>query len=202
MLIYTLPVLAALTGWITNYLAIKMLFHPRKKINLGFWSLQGIFPKRQHLLAEKLGIIVANELFSINDITKRFTNTSTALEINRVLDDKLEDFIEQRLKDTVPLFRLLIGTNAKQKIKNTMHQEFQNILPDILNHYSEKIERDIDVRAIVSGRVSAFSSSKLEKILYSIMQKEFRFIELVGALLGLVIGMIQLFLLHLQQFVL
>jgi uncharacterized membrane protein YheB (UPF0754 family) len=202
MLVYTLPVLAALTGWVTNYLAIKMLFHPRKKINLGFWSLQGIFPKRQHLLAEKLGIIVANELFSIKDITERFTNSSTALEINRVLDEKLEDFIERRLKDSIPLFRFILSSSAKEKIKNTMHQEFKNILPDILNRYSEKIEADIDVRKIVSGRVSAFSSSKLEAILYSIMKKEFRFIELIGALLGLLIGIIQLALLHMQQSVL
>jgi len=47
MLIYTLPFIAAIIGWVTNYLAIKMLFHPREKINLIFFSLQGIFPKRQ-----------------------------------------------------------------------------------------------------------------------------------------------------------
>ena len=199
MLIYTLPVLAALTGWITNYLAIKMLFHPRKKIDLGLFSIQGIFPKRQQLLAEKLGKIVANELFSFQDIRDRFTSTSTATEINRVLDDKLEDFMEVHLRESIPLYSMLIRKNTKEKIKKTLHKEFQNILPDILNRYSEKIERDIDVHEIVASRVSAFSSSKLEAILYSIMKKEFRFIEMIGAILGLLIGMIQLALLHFQQ---
>ena len=199
MIVYTLPILAALTGWITNYLAIKMLFHPRKKIDLKIFSLHGIFPKRQKLLAEKLGVIVANELFSFQDIKDRFTSTTTALEINRVLDEKLEDFIEVKMKKDVPLFNLLIRSKAKERIKQTLHTEFQRILPDILNRYSEKLERDIDVKAIVQSRVTAFSSSKLEAILYSIMRKEFRFIEIVGGILGFFIGMIQLLLLYLQQ---
>ena len=35
-MIYALPFISALIGWFTNYLAIKMLFHPHKEVNLGF----------------------------------------------------------------------------------------------------------------------------------------------------------------------
>ena len=53
--VYLLPLIAALIGWLTNLIAVKMLFHPRKSINLGFFSVQGVFPKRQKALAKKLG---------------------------------------------------------------------------------------------------------------------------------------------------
>ena len=198
MIIYTLPIIAALTGWITNYLAIKMLFHPRKKINLYLFSIQGIFPKRQQLLAERLGKMVSAELFSFDDIRDRFTSTETAAEINKVLDDKLEDFLGVKLKNAIPVLNLFMSAKMKIRIKNMLHEEFQRILPDILNKYSDKLEKDIDVETIVRQKVSAFSSDKLEEILFSIMKKEFKFIEILGAVLGFIIGLIQVLLLQFQ----
>lgn len=198
MLIYTLPFIAAITGWVTNFLAIKMLFHPKKKINLFFFSMQGIFPKRQDLLAERLGKMVSSELFSFKDIKDRFTSTSTALEINKVLDEKLEDFMEVKLKSAVPMFAMFLNKNIKAKIKDMLHLEFQNILPEILNKYSEKLEKDIDIEKIVYQKVAAFSSEKLEQILFSIMKKEFKFIEILGGILGFIIGIIQLLIIQLQ----
>ena len=198
MLIYTLPIIAGLIGWVTNFLAIKMLFHPKKKINLYFFTIQGIFPKRQDVLAERLGKIVSSELFSFKDIKDRFTSTSTAVEINKVLDEKLEDFMEDKIKTAMPMLAMFLNKEAKAKIKDTLHQEFQNILPDILNKYSEKLEKDIDVEAIVSQKVSAFSSDKLEQILFSIMKKEFKFIEILGGVLGFMIGIIQLLIIQLN----
>lgn len=198
MLIYTLPIIAAITGWITNFLAIKMLFHPKKKINLFFFSIQGIFPKRQSLLAQRLGKIVSSELFSFKDIKDRFTSTSTAVEINKVLDEKLEDFMELKIKSAMPMLAMFLNKETKAKIKETLHLEFQNILPDILNKYSEKLEKDIDVQEIVYQKVAAFSSDKLEQILFSIMKKEFKFIEILGGILGFMIGLIQLLIIQLQ----
>lgn len=198
MLIYTLPFIAAITGWVTNFLAIKMLFHPKKKVNLLLFNIQGIFPKRQAVLAERLGKIVAKELFSFKDIKDRFTSTSTASEINKVLDEKLEDFFEVRLRATLPMLAMFLNKDAKAKIKDTIHLEFQNILPDILNKYSEKLEHDIDIEEIVFQKVAAFSSEKLEQILFSIMKKEFKLIEILGGVLGFFIGIIQLLIIQLQ----
>jgi uncharacterized membrane protein YheB (UPF0754 family) len=198
MLIYTLPIIAAITGWVTNYLAIKMLFHPKKKIKVLFFSVQGIFPKRQDVLAERLGKIVSSELFSFKDIKDRFTSTSTAIEINKVLDEKLEDFLDVKLKGALPMLAMFLNKETRAKIKDTLHLEFQNILPDILNKYSEKLERDIDIEHIVAQKVSAFSSDKLEQILFSIMKKEFKFIEILGGVLGFLIGIIQLLIIQLQ----
>ncbi|MCG8309491.1 MAG: DUF445 family protein [Cytophagales bacterium] len=198
MIIYTLPIIAAITGWVTNFLAIKMLFHPKKKLNLYLFSIQGIFPKRQSVLAERLGKIVSTELFSFRDIKDRFTSTSTAIEINKVLDEKLEDFMEVKIKTAMPMLAMFLNKEAKVKIKETLHLEFQNILPDILNKYSEKLEKDISVEEIVYRKVAAFSSDKLEQILLSIMKKEFKFIEILGGILGFMIGIIQLLIIQMQ----
>ena len=57
-------------------------------------------------------------------------------------------------------------------------------------HY-EKLESELNVQEMVTEKVEAFSTEKLEELLTSLMKKEFRFIELVGAFLGFLIGCIQ-----------
>jgi len=56
------PLISAFIGWITTWVAIKMLFHPREPKRFLGITVQGVFPKRQQLVAEKLGQIVAKEL--------------------------------------------------------------------------------------------------------------------------------------------
>ena len=55
-----------------------------------------------------------------------------------------------------------------------------------------KLEQNINVQKMVQDRVNSFSSEKLEHLLNELMKKEFRFIEIVGAVLGFLIGCFQL----------
>jgi uncharacterized membrane protein YheB (UPF0754 family) len=45
-----MPVIGFVIGYFTNYIAIKMLFHPRKKI----FGIQGVIPKRRRALASRI----------------------------------------------------------------------------------------------------------------------------------------------------
>ncbi len=198
MLIWTLPLIAALTGYITNYIAIKMLFHPRKKIKILFLELQGIFPKRQKKLAEKLGKIVAEELFSIEDVKTSLQNPNNTDEVTEILDARLNDFLDNRLGEAMPMLAMFMNDEIKLKIKTTLEAELQLMLPELIDRFVSKIEQEVDVERTVYEKVVSFSTDKLEDILYSIMSKEFKFIEILGGILGFMIGLIQIAILQLQ----
>ena len=66
--LFLLPIIAATIGWFTNFIAVKMLFHPRKPLKIGFITMHGIFPKRQLEIANSVGRMVANDLLSSKDI--------------------------------------------------------------------------------------------------------------------------------------
>ena len=89
-LLYLLPILAALIGWITNYLAIKMLFHPHQPKKILGLTFQGVFPKRQAQIAEKLGDLVANELFSMKDVAQKIEDLSTQPEALEEVGKRIE----------------------------------------------------------------------------------------------------------------
>ena len=72
--IFLIPIISAFIGWFTNWIAIKMLFHPKEPKKILGITFHGIFPKRQRQFAEKLGILVSTELISFSEIEEKITN--------------------------------------------------------------------------------------------------------------------------------
>ena len=199
-MIYALPFLSAFIGWITNFLAIKMLFNPKEVKNILGLKVQGIFPKRQKAFAEKLGALVANELLSLDDIQQKIGSESNQALMMETVSSKVDNFLSVRLKEEMPMAAMLIGKETKAKLKTTLLTEFKESIPEILQKVNDNIQQDLDVEKLVVEKVSNFSSDKLESILYDIMKKEFRFIEVLGAVLGFIIGLVQVGLIQLGAF--
>jgi uncharacterized membrane protein YheB (UPF0754 family) len=189
-MIYSLPIIAALIGWFTNFLAVKMLFHPKKPIQFFFFTIQGIFPKRQKVLADKLGNVVAKDLFSVDDLIGQAKSQDNTRVMNLV-ESKIDEFIDKKLAASMPMLSMFMNDDLKLKIKGALVNEINSILPELIDSYGENLKKSIDIKGIVKEKVLEFSTDKLEEILYSIMKKEFRFIEILGAVLGFIIGLIQ-----------
>ena len=192
-MIYFLPIIAAATGWLTNWIAVKMLFHPIKPINLILFTIQGVFPKRQKAMAEMLGQIVATELFSIDDIILKMKSADNR-EVLEFVESKLDDFINLKLSTSMPMLAMFLNDDLKNKIKTALLNEIGEVIPGIIDTYANKLQKEINIETIVYDKVINFSSDKMEEVLYSIMKKEFKFIEVLGGILGFFIGVIQLLL--------
>lgn len=194
-MIYTLPFIAALTGWITNYIAVKMLFHPRKPVKILFFKIQGIFPKRQKKLAEKLGKVVASELISLDDIKDKLNTPEQTQQVTAILESRIDYFLTEKVKESFPMLAMFLNEDLRNKIKTLLSEEISGALPQVIDSTTTRLEKSFDVETIVKQKVEAFSTDKFEEILLSIMKKEFKFIELLGGVLGFIIGLIQILLL-------
>jgi len=197
MLIYTLPLIGALIGWLTNYIAIKMLFHPREVVKVFFIPIQGVFPKRQKDLARKLGQIVSEELVSVEDLTAHLKEKATSAAILNHIAMRLEEGIASRLPRAFPMLAMLMSSDVAEKIKSFLREQIGSLNEELIDKLSSELEEELDVHRIVEEKVAAFSSDKLEEILFSIMRQEFKFVEMVGAVLGFLIGVAQVLLLSL-----
>ncbi len=189
--IYLLPILAALIGWITNYLAIKMLFHPHQPKKILGLTFHGVFPKRQAQIAQRLGDLVANELFSIKDVAKKMEDLSTQPEAMEEVGKRIEKTIRGKLISAFPMLSMFLSDEMIEKVTNLFKGELEDFIRASAQGLAVKLEETIDVQALVREKVQSFSASKIEELLIGFMQQEFRFIEKIGAVLGFVIGCVQ-----------
>lgn len=189
--LFLIPVISAFIGWFTNWVAIKMLFHPKKPVNILGLKVQGIFPKRQAQFAQKLGTLVATELIHFDEIAAKLKDPEQLQALNPTIEAHIDTFLRIRLKEKIPVVAMFIGDNTINKLKDGMMEEISVLLPDVIDRYTQGLSEKIDIEQMVTEKVAAFSSDKLEEILNAIMKKEFRFVEVLGGVLGFIIGLLQ-----------
>ena len=189
--LWSIPIISAFIGWVTNWIAIKMLFHPRNPIKILGITVQGIFPKRQQQFAQKLGQLVGQELLSFTDIKEQISNADQLKKIYPIIEPHIDHFLRTKLKEKMPMIAMFIGDKTINMMKEVFMEELQSIIPSMLENYLQSIKDSMDIEQQVLKKVTAFSMDKLEQILYQLMSKEFRFVEIIGAVLGFIIGLVQ-----------
>ncbi|MGG9972418.1 DUF445 domain-containing protein [Ferruginibacter sp. SUN002] len=183
--------LSAFTGWVTTWVAIKMLFHPRNPIKIFGFTIQGIFPKNQQLIAQKLGQVVSKELLSFDEIEQKVTNPDNLQKLRPDIEAHIDNFLRNKLKDVFPMLSMFIGDKTIGQLKEAFLKELEDLFPILMKSYMGKLQHDLDLEKIVTEKVNNFSSEKLEDILDQITKKEFQFLEFIGAFFGLLIGLVQ-----------
>lgn len=190
--LFLIPIISAFIGWFTNWIAIKMLFHPREPKKILGITFQGIFPKNQAQFAAKLGKLVGEELLSFKDIADKITNPENIEKVMPVVETHIDHFLRVKLAEKMPVISMFIGEKTITELKGVFMEELKTLFPTLMESYINNLQQDLDLEQIVTQKVAAFSSDKLEQILNSIMSKEFRFVEIIGAVLGFIIGLLQI----------
>src|SRR5687767_337915 len=152
-----IPLISAFIGWFTNWIAIKMLFHPKEPKKILGITFHGIFPKRQQQFAEKLGKLVSQELLSFTDIEAKITDPANVDKIMPQVDQHIEDFLRVKLPQAMPVISMFIGDKTISQLKDVFLGELRTLFPAIMGNYMDKLKDDLDLEKIVVAKVSSFS---------------------------------------------
>ena len=171
-----------------------MLFHPKEPKRILGITFHGIFPKRQKVFAEKLGKMISSEFLSFEDIEEMIANPQNLQKLMPMIEEHVDKFLRDKLGDEMPFLSLFIGDKTIRSLKKIFMLELEILFPQLMKSYAGHLQEELDLEKIVTEKVSAFSSDKLESILYQIMSKEFRFVEILGGVIGFIIGILQVLL--------
>ena len=119
------PVIGAVIGALTNYLAIKMLFRPLKPVRIGRFTLPftpGIIPRHQEKLADSLSDTVYKNFFTNSDIEGIFMSEEMAERFSEGLYRRLSQLEVSSLQ----------GITDEETIKNLKKQIYLKIHMKVL----------------------------------------------------------------------
>ena len=178
-------------GWITNWVAIKMLFRPHKEINFGLFKIQGLIPKRKSEIGTGIASIIQNELISVKDVISNIDREEFSKRLNKLIDDVLDKNLKKKVKEKFPLLQMFFTDKVAKDIGNTIKDIVMENQEKIFEIFSNYAEENIDFEVIISDKISNFSLDKLEEIITLLANKELKHIEIIGAILGMIIGAVQ-----------
>ncbi|EEO40075.1 PF04286 domain protein [Fusobacterium sp. CM21] len=178
-------------GWITNWVAIKMLFRPHKEINFGLFKIQGLIPKRRAEIGSGIANIIQNELISVKDVISNIDREEFSKRLNALIDEVLDKNLKKKVKEKFPFLQMFFTDKIAKDIGNTIKDIIMGNQEKIFEIFSNYAEENIDFEVIISDKISNFSLDKLEEIITFLAKKELKHIEVIGAILGMLIGAVQ-----------
>jgi uncharacterized membrane protein YheB (UPF0754 family) len=189
--IILIPTIAALIGWITNFIAIRMLFRPRTPINLGVCTLHGLVPKRQAEIARSIGDVVARDLISHDDITSVLKLPETKGKISSEIEQEIDGFI-RGFAEQNPMVGMFLQGEALLKVRSALINQLEERTPRLIEHVITAVEDKVDFQKIVETKVATLELDRLEELINRVASRELRAIELLGGVLGFLVGILQL----------
>ena len=178
-----LSLIGALIGYSTNVIAIKLLFRPYEPTKI--FKLQGLIPKRKLDIAISIGELVASELIMVEELMDVFIENTDKEKLKKEVGEKIASAIAEKLPPFIPYSLVTVYVD----------QFIQEKGDDLINELSEKMiheaTENIKINEIVEEKIMAFDFIKLEEVILKIVRKELRHIEILGGVLGLMIGFVQ-----------
>lgn len=184
------PIISALIGWLTNLLAVKMIFRPRHPRRFLGFTIVGLIPKRRSDLAKTIGDTIERELISFKDFRNVLQTPEFHAEMVAAINEKIDETILRKLGDS-PLVSLLMASDSLGVIKKRLTIELEEAIPPLVEKFMGSVEQRIDLKTMVREKIEDFELSKLESIVYTIASRELKAIELLGGVLGFVVGLVQ-----------
>ncbi len=185
----TLPLISALIGYITNVVAIRLLFWPQQPINFGLFKLQGVLPKRQADIAASVGELVEERLLSLDEVIDQVNTPEVRERLVVTITDVMRDKLDSMLPRFIPPRAIQLIADTLEKI---VRQEADQIISQVVESVRDYLTAEVQIKKIVEEKINQFDLNELEDIVRGVASTELRFIEILGGVLGFIIGLVQM----------
>lgn len=187
-----LPCVGSAIGWVTNIVAIRMLFRPKRPVRVaGLFELQGVLPRRQEALARVVAETVERDLLPVDELMDALDVGKYQSEVVAAVVEYVDRRLEGNLPELLPPpLRRMVGEVARK----VAEREATQMVAGILERVKDRVKEDLRPGELVREKLSGLDTEALEGIVVRVARTELRAIEVLGAVLGFLIGVFQAFL--------
>ena len=187
----TLVVLGMVCGWVTNWLAILMIFEPvEEKRVWGIFKWQGLFIRRQREVADIYAEVISEDIITMENIGDELMHGARADRTRHMVQNALQPAIDQAVGSVRPLVRMAVGPHEYDAIRETVALEGVKHTMTPLTDSDFNAERAKRVRTLIAERMREMDSQDFSEMLRSAMRQDEWLLIAHGAVLGIAGGVL------------
>ncbi|MBI5809579.1 MAG: DUF445 family protein [Deltaproteobacteria bacterium] len=185
------PFAGAVIGWITNWVAIKLLFRPHSPVTVFGWKIQGLIPKRRKEISRSIAKAIEKDLLSSSDIASMLDGMEWKAEVEKMVEEMVEHRFTSldRLKG-LPVIGLL-SDNLKYHIKFLLTKEILGRIDGKKSSIATKFRDNVDIKATLINKIDRLDVRRFEGLLTEFIARELKHLEYLGGIMGFLIGVLQ-----------
>ncbi|WP_029653413.1 DUF445 family protein [Marinobacter daepoensis] len=187
---WLLPVGGFVIGFITNWIAINLIFAPVRPRRVLFWRLQGLFLRRQEEISDTWARLVAEELITVEKVADAMINGRHGERTRAILQKHLRPMLDNSLVMKLAA-QVSVGMTGYTELKRVMNQKAVLATRDVFSDPAFNRERAPVVASVLAGQMKALRPEEFQDILRPAFREEEVQLMFVGGLFGAVAGLAQ-----------
>ncbi|MGB3442992.1 MAG: DUF445 domain-containing protein [Actinophytocola sp.] len=185
-----MPLFGAAIGWCTDWLAIKLVFFPRERRRILGVPLQGVFQRRRDEVAKQYAAVVARDVMTVPNLVAAVLSGPKADRLRSMV----RETVEQAIDEQAGLARPLVGATRFAELKKAAADHAVRYLPTTMLTAERYANEALDIRDTIATKMRRLTRIEYEALLRpAFRQDEWKLIA-VGAVIGALIGELQVFL--------
>ncbi len=187
---WILPAAGFWVGYLTNWIAIKLVFAPREPTKVGPITIQGLFHKRQPEVAEAFGRIVATRVLNADNIVKTVMESDGAERMNEIVEHRVGELIAKY--EAHPMAQLVLPKEERPALRAEVLERIKSEWPKPGGFFHTFAGESVDLHGELERRMKGLDRVSYEGVLRPAFQQDEWKLIAAGALLGTMAGFFQL----------
>lgn len=188
--IIMMPIISALIGWGTNWLALKMTFGPMEYVGVRPFGWQGIIPAKAEKMAGKTVDLLTAHLIDVRELFSRIDHGKVLEEMGPALKGLARELIDSGMKEHMSLVWRLMPGMAKERLYKQAEAQLPAAVKGVMDAMHDDLTGIFDIRQMVVSHIAA-DKRILNRLFLECGEQEFRFIERSGLYFGFLFGLLQ-----------
>lgn len=187
--ILILAIIGGLIGYVTNVVAIKLIFRPINPIKIPILNIEiiGMIPKRKAEIATNIGQVIEEQFLSVNEIMNNIVTEEDKQNVVEYIKERIKIILNEKMT----LLPSTIRNIAQNYIGEIIEDEVRKAIDELSEEIIIKANNRINIKEMVQTKINELDLYELESIIINIVKKELRHIEILGLILGFFIGIVQ-----------
>jgi uncharacterized membrane protein YheB (UPF0754 family) len=188
----SIPLTAAVVGWFTNWVAIKMTFYPLRFLGVPPWlGWQGIIPKKAEKMARIFVDTSMKRLGTVPELFENMEPEAIASQFERVLTPRLRHYTDDVMIASKGDLWMRAPAEMRERVYETVARNLPNVVRATLADIGARLEELLDFRWMVVHRLVE-DRALLNRLFLESGAREFRFLIDSGYYFGFLFGLVQL----------
>lgn len=199
LLLLAIPIISAIVGWLTNFLAVKMMFYPIEFVGIKpILGWQGLIPAKRREMAEIEVELVLGRLLSVEEIVDRLEPEAMTQNIQRRLQQIVRKLVNDIMQEIAPHAWASLPVQGKNLVYTRIEMDIPNVVRKTISDFKHNVGEIFDIRELVVKQL-VDNPELINEIFLTAGAKEFPFIERSGLYFGFLFGLPTMLIWHYFQ---
>jgi len=189
---WVLPIGGVIIGYLTNWVALWMIFEPTSPRKIGPFKLQGLFIRRQPEVADVYAKIIADDVVTLSHMGDELMHGRKSDRTRRLIENRLRPSVDRALGPARPLVRVAVGTREYDAIRDGVATEAVEYAITPMKDEEFGRAQSSQVRELIGERMQEMPPDEFADMLRSAMKEDEWLLLLHGAVLGFAAGLLHL----------